>query len=300
MVTLFVFKKPKQLKKPLTEIQSEKLEPEVKQSMEPDPEPEPEWTIWVKVREENNPKFGKVLNDIESHMPLHHIYRDSNLITSSHETTHGINSNIRQKHQGVVRINAFYCLNDRACIIREPNITISAIAPKIPQHLRGPSYQLYLINQTRDWNDDPLYLFDEWSAYTNGALTGEELRYGHREFELLQAHNFNVYCVYLAKVVEERCPDYNNVQLKSFLMWNIQRVCNISIDTEIVRVLAPEIKEVESHIDKGLYPYLSSWQGSFSVAEYLDKVRTGSDSEEFRVFCRQYFGSDWCLRVYGF
>lgn len=264
---------------------------------------EPNWTNWSKVREENNPRYGSVLNDIESHMPKNHIYRDSNLVTSSHETTHGINSNIRNKHQKSNRINAFYCLDDKACIIEEPKIQISDIARVIPDNLRGPSYELYLVKSTKDWNNDSLYLFDEWSAYTNGSLTGLELNYENYQYELLQAHNFNVYCTYLAKVVKERCPDYDDTQLKSFLMWNTQRVFGISY-TEAIKVMAPspEDKEFESNINRNLYPKSDDWYGGnyYGIDEYLKQIRSAPESEGFRKFCREYFGEEWCKRVYEF
>jgi len=159
----------------------------------------------------NNPKWGDVLNDIDSHMPAGHIYADADRVTHSHETTHGINSDLRQafgrsgdtlrkayipreksrsfgsgskpsgvkpievyKH-GAGEINGFYCLEDKACIIPEPRVRITDVAKLVPRSLRGGVYDLYLVKQAGSWNDTPLYLCDEWMGYTNGSACGLDL-----------------------------------------------------------------------------------------------------------------------------
>ena len=107
-------------------------------------------------------KLGIVLGDIESHMPDGHIYVASDKVTWAHETTHGINSVLRNKHSkintifktateyrpvyGGGSVNAFYVLKNRYIVIKEPNVKISDIAENIPESLRGRSYDLYLIN----------------------------------------------------------------------------------------------------------------------------------------------------------
>ncbi|GAG85123.1 unnamed protein product, partial [marine sediment metagenome] len=58
--------------------------------------PEVEWTEEEPLR--NVPNLGKVLSDIESHMPKGHIYSDPDRITWGHETTHGIHGRLRQKY----------------------------------------------------------------------------------------------------------------------------------------------------------------------------------------------------------
>jgi hypothetical protein len=59
---------------------------------------EPTFESWPKVRDIQNIQIlslGEVLQDIELHMPAGHGYRDSHKVTWAHETTHGINANIR-------------------------------------------------------------------------------------------------------------------------------------------------------------------------------------------------------------
>jgi len=266
---------------------------------------EPQFDSWPKVRNVQNTALGKILQDIDSHMPAGHQYSDGNKVTWSHETTHGINSNIRNKHQDASKVNGFYCLQDRACVIYEPKTTIRAIALKIPQALRGPSYQLYLVQQTSGWNDRPLYLFDEWIAYTNGSETGRELNHQGWYYELLQAHNFNVYCMYLAMTVKKTCPDYDDKQMKAFMMWNIERTFRLAAPFEKRVIMQAEPEEVGNMLKKHLHHHDIPHGGDDSdpirsALEYVEKVRTLPEAEELRKFARDYFGADWCKKVYGF
>jgi len=263
---------------------------------------EPKFDSWPKVRNVQNQALGKILQDIDSHMPAGHQYSANNKVTWAHETTHGINSNIRNKHQDASKVNGFYCLENRACVIYEPKTTIKAIAPKVPQALRGPSYQLYLVQQQGDWNDRPLYLFDEWIAYTNGCETGRELNHQGWHYELLQAHNFNVYCIYLAMTVKKTCPDYDDTQMKAFMMWNIERTFRLAEPFEKRAIMISEPEEV-GHMLKHHHNIPHGGDDSDPVAsamEYVHKVRTIPEADELRKFARDYFGTDWCNKVYEF
>jgi hypothetical protein len=266
---------------------------------------EPQFDSWPKVRNVQNTALGNILQDIDSHMPAGHQYSANNKVTWAHETTHGINSNIRNKHQDASKVNGFYCLQDRACVIYEPKTTIRAIAPKVPQALRGPSYQLYLVQQAGDWNDRPLYLFDEWIAYTNGSETGRELNHQDWYYELLQAHNFNVYCMYLAMTVKKTCPDYDDKQMKAFMMWNIERTFRLAAPFEKRVVLQAEPEEVGNMSNKHLHHHDIPHGGDdsdpiASALGYVEKVRALPEAEKLRKFARDYFGDDWCKKVYGF
>jgi hypothetical protein len=127
---------------------------------------------WLKLEPSRKPTESGILGDVDCHLPAGHIYRDNDKVTWAHETTHGINARIRNENRVS---NGYYCLFNRAFSIDSPRITLRQIADATPAKLRsGKTYKLYLVQQQRYWNDTPLYVLDELTAYTNGALAGIE------------------------------------------------------------------------------------------------------------------------------
>lgn len=248
---------------------------------------DPTFIHWPKVREFNRPNLGSVLNDIESHMPAGHQYAFPSMpMTWAHETTHGIHSRIRMAHRGRPRRSGFYVLQDRAVLIVEPSITLRQVAPRVPVSLRGPSYDLYLIRQAAHWNDTPTMICDEWVAYTNGVACAQqpEIDESGWHYELLQAHNFNVYALTMAMVVAEKQPDYDAEQLRRFIKFNIERVYTLT-ETPLAASRRATGRDAT--------PYASS-------RAYMEKVRTAQDAAELRAFAKGYLGEDWCKNVMGF
>ena len=103
-----------------------------------------------------------ILGDVLSHLPSNHHYGQS-----VHEGTHGINSIIRNKVGNDK--NGAYLLDNKAFYHKEPQISLKDLAQAVPDELRGSGYHLYLVQQRRYWNDHPLYVIDELSAYYNGT-----------------------------------------------------------------------------------------------------------------------------------
>jgi hypothetical protein len=229
-------------------------------------------------------------------MPAGHIYKDEDKITWGHETTHGINSNLRMKFSsrnngGVVqllgtwvddvhghkvfksyaRINAFYVLENRAVVIEEPNTTIETVAQLVPRSLRGGVYQLYMVNQAKSWNDTPLYIFDEWTAYTNGSEVRLDLNIKERSETILYMLEFNVYAICLAQACESEDSQFIN-----YLKWNTERAMK----------LYKESKDKLGNSDRHDI--------------YLETMRTGTDAETFRSSAREYLGVDWTKEILGF
>lgn len=289
------------------------LQPSIPQ--QPERPPEPQVPITPEPKFENYPakrsvtNLGKVLSDIDSHMPAGHIYQDNDKITWGHETTHGINSDLRMKFsrrttiydndpnkmvlgqtentellgqmiddaygnpafKSYARINGFYVLEDRAVIIDEPSTTITAAANLVPRSLRGGVYNLYMVEQASSWNDTPLYVFDEWTAYGNGSAVRLDLGIKERSETVLFMLEFNVYsiCVGWASKTKDD-------QFKNYLKWNIARSMKLYVDS----------KEKLGNADKH--------------DSYLETMRTGTDAESFRQFTRSYLGEDWTKPVLGF
>lgn len=161
-----------------------------------------------KIQHTISPELGEVLGDIESRMPKGHQYRDNDKITWAHETTHGINANVRNANFiSGKKINCFYVLNGKALLLEEPNFTLKQVSPTIPQTLRGDIYNLYMIKQADNWNDRPLYTFDEWVAYQNGTATRNDLKIKDRAETVSHMWEMAVYASYVIMMDndDERC-----------------------------------------------------------------------------------------------
>jgi hypothetical protein len=247
---------------------------------------EPDWVKYNAVRVVNN-YDSTLLNDLQSHLPAGHPYGDNDKVTSGHECTHGINSYIRLKYAGQGRINALYFLNDRAVILIEPHTTLATVAIYVPQSLRGNMYQTYLIGMQGSWNNESLYIFDEWISYTNGTAVGLDLAKagkwggGKRSDTVQFMMEFNVLSLCLAQVivnVENPGVLYDDTSnFKAVLRWNLRRAVNLS-------------KEAKK------YPEFS---GTGADA-YMERLRTAQDAKGLRDFCKKYFDPTWTKMVLGF
>jgi hypothetical protein len=198
---------------------------------------EPAWIEVPPVRQFADARLGVKLSDIESHLPAGHIYRDSDLVTWAHETTHGIHSRIRNQYARW-HANGFYVLANRGITFTEPRCSKSAAARFIPAAWRDSTYGLYVAGQPA-WDGEPLYVFDEWIAYTNGTEVGIELserglwRGGQRSET---TENMLEFCVFAGAViwaVHERDPSYAELaKLTQFTAWNVERCLRLADEAE--------------------------------------------------------------------
>jgi len=244
---------------------------------QPPPElqtPVPTFSTYQPVKEADS-SLGKVLSDIESHMPAGHIYRDSDRITWAHETSHGLASKLRShfREQSSRRINAFYVLDDNVVVMEEPKTTMQAAAKYVSPQLRGMSYNLYMVQQARSWGDTPLYICDEWIAYTNGSATRIDLKIQSRGETVTQMLEFTVYSLCMAMSNPERLDP----QFKSFMAWHIKRVMD-------------------------LYNANLSIGDTSKATAYLNKIRTADDehARNMRSFAKEYLGERWTREILGF
>ena len=221
---------------PQPQPQPEPIAPEPQpEPVEPEPKPqppkpkEPEFVSVTKHRP--NEDDGSVLGDVLSHSKGRPFGNAHGRATNAHETTHGINSEIRNAQPNSSRLNAFYCLEGRGCVVEEPNTHIRDCHKFLPENLRSYRYTLYLTGrQLADWGDRPLYICDEWVAYINGAETNvddvKNNRYkGGWTDGVSGCLGFSIYTVAIAMSVHEKDPDYwnRNQQFKDFVLWNLKR-----------------------------------------------------------------------------
>jgi hypothetical protein len=136
---------------------------------------------------------------------------------------------------------------------------LSAAANLVPLSLRGEVYDLYLVNAQSDWNDQPSYVFDEWTAYTNGANARQQLGIQDRQETVRYALEFCVYATCVARAANSSDP-----QTRAFIMWQIERVMKLS-----------------------------------SGSEYLEHLRQEPDAAPLRGFVCDYFGVHWSREILG-
>jgi len=136
-------------------------------------------------------------------------------VTQIHECSHGINAKLRNSTRE--RDNWFYCLNNTAAGFSEPPCRKRDIASSTPREFREHRlYALYILGAS-DWEDTPLYIYDEWVCYSNGAM----LRRSASEIEY--ALVFAFYALALLKVA--RTKQYTQLtDLSLFFIWNMARL----------------------------------------------------------------------------
>jgi hypothetical protein len=252
----------------------------------PDPGDGVEWMIWPEQQTLGEASWGTDLIDIARHLPEEYgdTYWFDEPVTAAHETSHGIHAHLRNYENDTgERVNAFYVLDDRAALVVEPDIRKSDVNPHVPAALRGPRYDLYLEGQDA-WDDTPLYLFDEWNCYINGAEVGvqqvqEGLWQGSWQDAVMGPLEFTVYAIATAKAVAEGDPDYfaSNLQFRRFTAWNIRRAMEL-------HELGRAMEEFE-------------WDEQDA---YAATMRTSPSAESLRQFAKDTWGPAWTQDVLGF
>lgn len=255
------------------------------QKKQPKPGTQVKWFDFQPLKKLQNPEWGELLTDIENHVPEEEgtKYRFQDKDTWAHESTHAINGYLSNNF-GFPNADCFYIGKNKAAKINHPRFTIKEMAPLIPNSLRKSRYKLYLIDQANRFdilNSRPLYIWDEWIAYENGAATGVELvKKGtfktNRNDSCLGVLEFNVYAVYLAIAQKKLDPKYNNKQLLEFLAFGLERGMKIY----------KEGYELETY----------NWDDH----EYLKHLQSNEDAAEFRKFLIETYGKEWTKEVFNF
>lgn len=221
--------------------------------------------------------WGPILKDIVNHEAPGDSNSYDDMITLGHETTHGINSYVRNsRNNSGKRANGFYLLNSKIAIIEEPNIRKSQVAPFVPAPLRNSRFDLY-ITGSPDWDDRPTYVLDEWIAYINGSAAGVDLvklglwRAGWRD-GVTGTMDFCVFSVALGMAIEKFDPGYfkANTQFREFLAFNLQRGMKVFF----------EGRKMPDFADEGLN-------------RYYETFRDSQDAAAMRDFLYRTYGEAW-------
>lgn len=198
---------------------------------------------WIELEKIREVGETGILGDILSHLPSNHHYG-----SSVHEGTHGINSIIRNKVG--YDSNGAYLLNNQAFHHKEPQgLRLRDVAKAVPEELKGSGFQLYLVKQRRYWDDHPLYVIDELSAYHNGTY-----RYLDQQDRSNTLHSCRLtieFLGYLAIIVQEVRED----ELRAFLNEMYDRVLNLisSVNKEYDTIeLSQQMEVVSKYFDDPL------------------------------------------------
>jgi hypothetical protein len=132
-------------------------------------------------------------------------------ITWGHEATHFLNS-----RSSSTRERGFYLLDGAAWKVPIPSRTkLAHVADAIPKEHRGKTYETYLIEAQRWWQDVAIYPLDELVAYQTGSIVRNELEWDRRQ----ETDRFGIeLLLYSQYAVEEVCrregDDYPKQELR--------------------------------------------------------------------------------------
>jgi hypothetical protein len=162
-------------------------------------------------------QWSPTMRDIARHLPPQDVLaarHDEDLITWAHEAHHFLNSRLSDsRHRG------FYLLDNT--VWRFPvteHTTLSAVAAAIPDEDRGTVFKTYMIDSQKDWEQIPLYPFDEAVAYWSGAMVRQEIGKTERQETERFGVELLVYSMYAAtEICKREGEDYPKQELLDFL-----------------------------------------------------------------------------------
>jgi hypothetical protein len=171
------------------------------------PLPKYEIPVLQELRAIRKVNYGyQVLNDLEQHMPPEHIYRDNDRITWAHETTHGLNAEIRNRYQ--YKHNCYYVMNSKYVALPPCKLSLQGIKSVVPDFVMKDTKYLNFYFDNHTW-DNAQYILEEWSAYINGACAYNEIKPQQSgESEVVFMLMFNVYTMYIS--LNEPNKEINN------------------------------------------------------------------------------------------
>lgn len=234
--------------------------------------------------------WGRVLTDIVRRLPADSRYDEAyrryieagDLVTAGHEWTHFLNEYLTL--QSGVGTSSYYLLEGRYVSLADPE-GLRGIVPSVPASLRGELHELYLVRNGSNAKIDPLYLLDEWVAYTNDLAvavdqlaSGKPLNEPHcKVIQSMTAGNvleFTFYGFALGMAVQQYDPAYYNSSrghaLREFIAWNASR--------------ALELYQQAIERDELV-------RGDARHTRLMRSFRTGSDTAAMRAWVRRELGT---------
>lgn len=200
-----------------------------------------------------------------------------------HGTTHGLNEYVREKiatkipmetySDGFTRMggyNGFYLLNGEYVVLKEPNIKLDRVVENMPSQLKtGGFADDYTNSAFKTWNNQPLYIFDELTAYANGGVVSAQT--GRKQSVNIQ--EFMASSLALGKTIQQSDSNYWNSndgeKFKVFLAYSLER--SMSAEIQQTRNQQGSIQKFNSIIN-----------------------------DDLKRFAIDTYGAEWTQRVLGF
>jgi hypothetical protein len=177
------------------------------------------------------PGYIPVLRDAFSRLPDAERFRcpiePGDFITWTHEAWHGVTAAVSPPGG-----YGIYCGEGKAVVFRShPKVTIGEVAASIPKADRGTIFPLYLVEQRRYWDKQPLYLVDEFNSYVVGALARQQLGWSRRQETERHAVEMGRYCRAMVKLAKKNDPSWPEMRkLERLLDWQDARLAEVMGD----------------------------------------------------------------------
>jgi hypothetical protein len=244
----------------------------------------------------SNKNWSPALTDIARHLPAGAEYQeayrrfteDYDLITAGHEWTHYLNAHLCERET-----TAYYVMGNKYITLAVPK-KLRGILPDIPASLRGHLYQLYFVEHGLvSSRFDPLYLFNEWTAYANDVTVAiDQLALGKplNPFmpDATQPHTagnvleFTFYGCAVGMAVKKHDPQYYaseaGQRLREFITFNARRS---------LEVYGKALRRVELNQDDARNPKL------------LRDFRHSADAAEMRAWIKADLDKDLANALLG-
>ncbi|MFW9876910.1 MAG: hypothetical protein ACFFG0_27770 [Candidatus Thorarchaeota archaeon] len=221
----------------------------------------------------NSHHQSKTLSDIMSHISKKDMEQYGDDITNGHELTHVINNRFGNNYKRKVKnykLQALYVLDNKIVILQEPKTKISKARKLVPPSLRGTNtYELYTGKRKQPyWDEYPLYLFNEWVAYTNGSIIRHELGIKKRGESVQYMLELSVYS--LCVIWESGNRDEKT---KDFTKWYLKRTMEVYNDNLKIG-------------------------GIDGATKYLKVLKYSDDTKNFRKFLKNYLGEKYINELF--
>lgn len=147
--------------------------------------------------------------------------------TNAHETSHRISGEVRVSIPG--HDNSFFVPYKGVVTYPEPDFSKSQIGQYVPTNLRDSIFNTYVRGQTV-WNNQPLYILDEFSAFINDDIVFIEDRISGKapdkrtKRSVSACLEMSVYTVAMVKAIKIHDPDHwESSGIKPFIKLQLQR-----------------------------------------------------------------------------